>query len=102
MMISTSSDIGSLSRQLWWWEHAEYVFAALVATACLGEYIADFNKRQWVVAHKDGIAKRATLLLIAALALELVCVIQTNDLSGNVIGSLGQKAEEAGGKARKP
>lgn len=99
-MIFTSSDIGSFARQLWWWEHAEYVFAALVALACAGEYVADFGKYPWVVEHKDGIAKRSTLLLIGALALELICLVKTNDLSGKVIGSLGQKAAEAGEKAR--
>lgn len=96
----TSSDIGSFARELWWWEHAEYVFAALVALACAGEYLADFGKHPWVIEHKDGIAKRSTLLLIGALALELICLVKTNDLSGKVIGSLGTMAEEADGKAR--
>jgi hypothetical protein len=94
-MIFTASDVGSVAHELWWWEHAEYVFAALVAIACFGEYIADFNKRNWIVAHKDDIAKRSTLLLIAALALELVCLVQTNSLSGQLIGSLDEKAVHA-------
>jgi hypothetical protein len=88
----------STSSQLWLWEHAEYVFGALVAIACIGEYLAEFDKHQWVAARKDGIAKRSTLLLIAALAFELICLIRTNQLSVIVIGSLGQKAEEASSK----
>lgn len=94
-MILTSSDVGSLAGKLWWWEHAEYIFAALVTVACLGEYVADFSKRDWIVARKDDIAKRSTLLLIAALALELVCLVQTNSLSGQLIGSLDEKAAHA-------
>jgi hypothetical protein len=99
-MISTASDVASLARELWWWEHAEYVFAALVAIACFGEYLAEFSKCSWIVEHKDGMAKRSTLLLIAALSFELICLVKTNDISGRVIGSLRDKAEEADRKAK--
>lgn len=99
-MISTSLDVASLTRELWWWEHAEFVFAGLVAVACAGEYVAEFNKRPWVEKRKDSIAKRSTLALVVALVLELICLVRTNQLSGNVMGSLGDKAEEAGTKAR--
>jgi len=100
-MISTSSDVASLARELWWWEHAEYVVAALVTIACFGEYLSEFSKRQWIIAHKDPIAKRSTLLLVGALSLELICLVQTNDISGRVIGSLRDKAEEADSLAQK-
>jgi hypothetical protein len=33
--------------------------------------------------------------------MELICLVKTNELSGNVIGSLGDKAEEADRKAKK-
>ena len=91
----TSSDASSLVRELWWWEHAEYVFGALVAAACAGEYIADFNKRPWVKAHKDRIAKISTLVLVAALVFELICITRANGKSDEVIGKLRDEAEAA-------
>ena len=93
-MISTSSDVASLARGLWWWEHAEYLFAALVTVACFGEYLAEFSKRPWIIEHKEGLSKRSTLLLIGALSFELICLVNTNDISGRVIGSVQLKLEE--------
>jgi hypothetical protein len=40
-------------------------------------------------------------LAIIGLTLGVICLFRTNQLSGNVIGSLGQKAEEADSKAQK-
>src|SRR5664280_1803909 len=94
-MMLTSSDASSLVRELWWWEHAEYVFGALVAAACAGEYIADFNKRPWVKAHKDRIAKISTLVLVAALVFELICITRANGKSDEVISKLRDEAEAA-------
>jgi len=102
-MIFTASDVESLSRSLRWWEMGEYVSAVLVTVACAGEYAADFA--DWITGgvkeRKEKLAKRSTVLLIAALSLELICLVRTNQLSGSVIGSLGDKADEADRKARK-
>jgi hypothetical protein len=69
--------------------------------ACAGEYFAD-HKLKWLTSErKEHLQRRSTILLIAALSASLVCVIRTNELSGNVIGSLGDKAVEADGKAQK-
>jgi hypothetical protein len=101
-MIVTTSDVESLSRSLACWEVAEYACAALVAVACAGEYVADFT--DWFTAGikegKERLAKRSTLLLIASLALELVCLVKTNSLSGRLIGSLSDKAGAADAKAQ--
>jgi hypothetical protein len=94
-MMFTSSDASSLVRELWWWERAEYVFGALVAAACAGEYIADFNRRPWVEAHKERIAKISTLVLVAALVFELICITRANAKSDEVIGKLRDEAEAA-------
>lgn len=99
--MSTSSDVASLARELWRWEHAEYVFAGCVAAACAGEYVADFNKRPWVEKRKESIAKSSTWALIIALVLELICVVKTNQLSGRVIGDLRDRAEGADTLAQK-
>src|SRR5581483_467543 len=85
-MILTPLEIDSISKSLDWWERAEYIFALLVTVACAGEYIADFTN--WLTAgleeRKRKLAKRSTLLLISALALELLCLVRTNQLSGRI------------------
>jgi hypothetical protein len=109
-MTLTASDVASLTSRIDRWEYAEYVCTALVAAACFGEYIADFTewwKRdplwKWfgTLEHrKDSVAKFSTLVLIAALAGELLCVVRTNQLSGTLVGDLGDRAEEAYLKSR--
>lgn len=97
-----ASDVPSLAESLGRWERAEYIFASLVAIACAGEYIADFT--DWftcgIKEKKERLAKRSTLLLIASLALELVCLVKTNSLAGRLIGSLSDKATAAETKAQ--
>lgn len=39
------------------------------------------------------------MLLVAALSMELMCLVQTNDLSGRVIGSLSDRSEKAASDA---
>lgn len=102
-MMLTSSDVSSMSASLSRWELAEYISTGLVTIACIGEYIADFT--DWFTGgnkeRKERLTKTSTLLLIAALSAELLCVVRTNQLSGGVIDSLGNKATEADGKAQK-
>src|ERR1700731_1202185 len=108
-MTVTASEVASLTSLIGRWEYAEYACTALVAIACFGEYIADFTewwKRdswKWfgAVEHrKDGVAKFSTLVLIGALAGELLCVVVTNQLSGRLVGALGDRAEEAFSKSK--
>ncbi len=100
-MILTASDASSLARSLSRWEVAEYFACALVALGCAGEYVSEFTN--WLTAgdeeREKRLAKRSTLLLIASLALELVCLVRTNSLSGQLIGSLSDKASSADAKA---
>lgn len=100
-MTFTASDVSSLAKSLSRWEIAEYIFAGLVTVACAGEYVADFKDRftGGDKAKKERLAKASTLLLIGALALELTCLVKTNSLSGQLIGSLDEKAGEADTKA---
>jgi hypothetical protein len=101
-MILTASDVSSLARSLGRWEWAEYSSCALVALGCSGEYIAEFTDL-WsggVKEKKDRLAKRSTLLLISALALELMCLVKTNSISGTLIGSLSDEAQKADVKAQ--
>src|SRR5712692_8329255 len=101
-MTLTTSDVASLSKSISRWEVGEYICAGLVTVACAGEYVADF--KDWftggITERKDKLAKRSTLLLIIALSLELICLVRTNIISGMLIGSLRDTAEEADTKAR--
>lgn len=96
------SDVSSLSKALSRWELAEYISCGLVAIACAGEYVADFTN--WLTGgikeSKERLAKASTLLLISALALELLCLVRTNTLSSALIGSLDQVAGEADARAK--
>jgi|ERR1700722_3234052 len=100
-MIVTASYLSSLSQSLHRWEIAEYIFEGLVIIACGGELVADLGRKCLTRAHRDRIERFSTILLVAALSMELICLVKTNELSGNVIGSLGEKAEEADKKAKK-
>ncbi|MGD0362736.1 MAG: hypothetical protein ABSC93_17800, partial [Bryobacteraceae bacterium] len=100
-MTLTPSDVESLTTALTRWEYAEYASGGLVAVACAGEYIASF--KPWFTggdkARKERLEKRSTLLLIVALAAELICLVKTNQISGQVIGALDVRATEAYRKA---
>ena len=97
-MSLTASEIASLSTRRTYWEYAEYISSALVALGCLGEYVADFTI--WFTrSRRKAIGRVSTLLLIAALAGELVCLMRTNSLSAELLGSLDDKAQDAFDKA---
>jgi hypothetical protein len=99
-MILTASDIESLSRSLSRWEWGEYISEAFVIIACAGELIADLEVSWLTEERKKRLQRPSTILLVAALSVSLICLFRTNELSGSVIGSLGDKAEEADRKAK--
>lgn len=107
-MILTSSDVSALSTALSWWERGEYFFSFVVAGACFGEYVADF-KPKWYrtgdeerdARRKESISKISTLVLVAALVFELVCVVRSNALAGEVIGSINSLATNAASEAKR-
>ncbi|HWF38252.1 MAG TPA: hypothetical protein VG322_07025 [Candidatus Acidoferrales bacterium] len=100
-MIFTAADVESLSRSLSRWELGEYISEAFVAIACAGELVADLKAGWLTEERKKCIQRRSTILLVAALSASLTCLIRTNELTGSVIGSLGDKAAEANGKAER-
>jgi ElaB/YqjD/DUF883 family membrane-anchored ribosome-binding protein len=81
------------------WALGEYIFEALVIVGCAGELIADLGRLP--SRCKRRIERWSTMLLVAALSMELICLVRTNQLSESVIGSLGDKAGEADSKAKK-
>jgi hypothetical protein len=96
-MFLTASEVLTLSSPLDWWELGEYISASVVIIAVAGEYIADFTNwfTQADEAKKKRLGKRSTILLIAGLAMELLCLVRTSQLSGNTIAVLNRQAREA-------
>jgi len=99
-MTFAASDVSSLSQSLHLWEGAEYISEAFVILACAGEMVADLGERWLGETRKRRVERHSTILLVAALSVSLMCLVRTNELSGSVIGSLGDKAEEADRKAK--
>jgi hypothetical protein len=99
-MIFTAAGASSLADSLSRWEWGEYVSEAFVIIACAGELVADLGRECVTRAHRDRILRLSTILLVAALSASLICLVRTNELSGNVIGSLGEKANLADTKAK--
>jgi hypothetical protein len=98
-MIFTASDVSSLSQSLHRWEIAEYIFEGLVIIACAGELVADLGRKCLTRVRRNRVERLSTILLVAALSMELICLVKTNELSGRLIGSLSDKATEADAKA---
>lgn len=101
-MILTEPDASSLAKSLAHWEYAEYFSCSLVALGCAGEYVAEFTNwwTDGLGEKKHRLAKGSTLLLVCALAFELVCLMKTNTISGLLVGSLADKAAAADTKAQ--
>jgi hypothetical protein len=96
----TASDVSSLPALLSRWEWGEYISEGFVIIACVGELVADLGREYLSKARRDRVERLSTILLVLALSASLICLVRTNELSGSVIGSLGNRATEADQKAR--
>jgi hypothetical protein len=81
------------------WEYFEYSATAIVFLAAAGEYCAEFARWPEERGRKERLAKVSTLVLVIALAGELLGVVRTSQLSGQMIASLGGQSAQAGAKA---
>jgi hypothetical protein len=102
-MVITPSEVSSLACTLTRWEDAEYFFAGLVTLACFGEFVAEFTNwfTKGIEHRKKHLEKFSTLVLVGALAFELVCLVRTNILSSKLIGSLSEQSQGAVDKSQK-
>lgn len=89
--------INSLMASLSFWEIAGYVSLFFVAIGVAGEFTHDFVpvlRRKWAWWDKWG-GKVSGLMLIAALAAELVTQVKTNGTNAQIVALLGNDAAKA-------
>lgn len=89
------TDILNIKLDLDYWERAENIAVGFVIIGVIGEYIADFTKFARTEEKQKKLAKISTLLLILSLAAELICLVKSNHLSGQIIAELGKDTAEA-------
>lgn len=82
------------------WERVEYIAEGFGVLCCLGELVADVGEKWLGKTRSKHLERWSTIVLILALMVSLIALVRTNELSGFVIGSLGDKAEEADRKAK--
>jgi hypothetical protein len=101
MIAILTSEVSSVARKLAFWEYAEYISESVVVLACFGEYVAEYTKwpARWTDEQRHHLGRRSLIFLILGIGLSLYALIQTNALSGQVIGTLGQQAADAQTKA---
>jgi hypothetical protein len=98
-MILTGSDLAALKSSLAFWEIVEYVSAATVLIGVIGEYIAEFTSFAAKRSVEKSLAKLSTLVLIIGLAVELLSLVKTSQLSGRLIASLEEQTAQANARA---
>src|SRR6266852_4172440 len=94
-------DLSVLMSSLSCWEIAGYVSVAAVAIGVIGEFVHDFvpslkNRLEW---WNIWGGKISGLVLIAALAAELITQVKANSISGQIIALLSDKTATAVGRA---
>jgi len=85
--------LNALISQQWSWELAEYASVAAVFIGVAGESIHEFTA--WFRQHswwKANGGKASALLLVVALAAELVTTIKSNSISGQIIALVTERA----------
>src|SRR6266481_2131962 len=92
--MASEIDLNALMASLSLWEIAGYVSVFAVAIGVAGEFVHDFVpsfRRQSAWWNSWG-GKVSGLLLIAALAAELVTQVKANSISGQIIAVLSNEA----------
>ena len=90
-MSLTASEVASIAGKLSFWEFIEYASEALVFLGCAGEFVAEYTKWR-TEQYRHTLGRRSLLFLTLGIGAGLFSLIQTNALSGQVIGALGTKA----------
>jgi hypothetical protein len=100
-MILIWSFLSLLRSSLRFWEWVEYCATGVVILGCVGEYLAEFKHFPRDSEKRHWFAKRSLLLLIAGLSIELLALVRTSQLTGEIVAGLNVQAEQAMERASK-
>jgi len=95
-MTLIASFLSDARLSLPFWEAVEYIATGIVILGAIGEYLAEFRRFPKEQHKREQFAKLSALVLIAGLAVELVGLVRTSQLSGQIIAELNREAEAAG------
>jgi hypothetical protein len=84
-MSLTVLDLASLKSSLETWEIIEYAATGVVIIGVIGEYIADFTEFAEQRNLERPMGKLSCLILIVGLVLEMIGVVRTSQLSGQIV-----------------
>ena len=87
--------MSSLENSLSVWECIEYAASAVVLLGVVGEYCASFTKIPKSDTERIRLEKGSTLLLIFGLSIELLSLVKTSQLSGQMIARLNFESADA-------
>ena len=93
-MILTDSEVGSLKAALSCWEWVGYVSTAIVFLGCVGEFIAEFTSVPKNKETASKLARLSLIVLIFGIAGELLGVVRTSQLSGQIIANIEVQAAQ--------
>jgi len=88
------SDLTALRSLLDCWDIVAYVATAVVFLGVVGEYVGEFTRFPRSEENRVWLKKFSTLVLILGLAGELVSLIRTSQLGGEIIARLGRDTEQ--------
>jgi hypothetical protein len=94
-MIPTDSALASLKGALNRWELFEYASTAVLGLGCIGEFLAEFTVVPRDETGKHKLARLSLIVLILGIAGELLGTVRTNQLSGQLIASIEERAGNA-------
>jgi len=77
------------------WEFTEYFGTVVVIVGVIGEYLAEFHHISDNESKRRKFAKRSTLVLIIGLAVELLGLVRTSQLTAHTIAVLNEQAQLA-------
>jgi hypothetical protein len=95
-MALIASFLSDARLSLPFWEAVESIATGFVILGAIGEYLAEFRRFPNEQHKREQFAKLSALVLIAGLAVELVGLVRTSQLSGQIIAELNREAEAAG------
>jgi len=84
-----------LSASLSFWEGVEYAGTAFVILGVVGEYLAEFWNWPKLEATRKRFERSSAAVLIIGLAVELLGLVRTSQLNGQLIATLNQQAQQA-------